>query len=140
MKKLVIYMCLAMLVLAIVPTFAMATTAEKEICNIAMQNPKVTKAKCAIWEDNCLVAIKTEKFANTTEYCNFLKNFEKLVKEKYHIQNIKVTRNPKVMSKLEHFENLDETGRKQEIQKLIEYLLNKPSTLPIRPVKPPMDR
>lgn len=140
MKKFVIYMCLAMLVLAIVPTFAMATTAEKEICNIAMQNPKVTKAKCAIWEGNCLVAIKTEKFTNKTEYCKFVDEFETQIKQKYHIENIKVTRNPKVMSKLEHFESLDETGRKQEIQKLIEYLLNKPMPLPARPLKPPFDR
>ncbi len=140
MKRFVIYLALAMLVLAILPTFAMATTTEKEIANIAMQNPKVTKAKCVIYERNCLVAIQTEKFQSRTEYCNFVEKFEKLVKAKYQIDNIKVTRNPKVMSKLDHFEKLSESERKAEIQKLIEYLLNKPTPLPARPIKPPFDR
>ncbi len=140
MKRFVIYLALAMLVLAILPTFAMATTTEKEIANVAMQNPKVTKAKCVIYERNCLVAIQTEKFQSKTEYSNFVEKFEKLVKAKYQIDNILVTRNPKVMSKLDHFEKLSESERKAEIQKLIEYLLNKPTPLPARPIKPPFDR
>ena len=129
-----------MLVLAILPTFAMATTTEKEIANLAMQNPKVVKAKCVVYERNCLVAIQTEKFQSKTEYCKFVEQFESQVKAKYQIDNILVTRNPKVMSKLDHFEKLSETERNAEIQKLIEYLLNKPTPLPARPIKPPFDR
>ena len=109
MKRFVIYLALAMLVLTILPTFAMATTTEKDIANFAMQNPKVTKAKCVIYERNCLVAIQTEKFQSKTEYSNFVEKFENLVKAKYQIDNIKVTRNPKVMSKLDHFEKLSES-------------------------------
>ena len=129
-----------MLVLAILPTFAMATTTEKEIANLAMQNPKVVKAKCVVYERNCLVAIQTEKFQSKTEYCKFVEQFESQIKAKYQIDNILVTRNPKVMSKLDHFEKLSETERNAEIQKLIEYLLNKPTPLPARPIKPPFDR
>ena len=140
MKKLVIYLALAMLVLAIVPSMAMATTTENEIANLAMQNEKVVKAKCVVYERNCLVAIQTEKFQSKTEYCKFVEQFESQVKAKYQIDNIKVTRNPKVMSKLDHFEKLSESERKAEIQKLIEYLLNKPTPLPARPIKPPFDR
>ena len=140
MKRIVIYFALALLVLAILPTFAMATSTEKEICDIAMQNPKVTKAKCVIYEDNCLVAIKTEKFDTRTEYCEFLQKLETQVQEKYHVENMIVTRNPKVMSKLEHMEKLSEKQRNAEIQKLIEDILNKPMPLPARPIKPPFDR
>ena len=140
MKKLVIYLALAMLVLAIVPSMAMATTTENEIANLAMQNPKVVKAKCVVYERNCLVAIQTEKFQSKTEYCKFVEQFEGQAKAKYQLDNILETRNPKVMSKLDHFEKLSETERNAEIQKLIEYLLNKPTPLPMRPAKPPFDR
>ena len=140
MKKLVIYLALAMLVLAIVPSMAMATTTENEIANLAMQNEKVVKAKCVVYERNCLVAIQTEKFQSKTEYCKFVEQFESQVKAKYQIDNILVTRNPKVMSKLDHFEKLSDSERNAEIQKLIEYLLNKPTPLPARPIKPPFDR
>ena len=50
MKNFVIYLALAMVVLAIVPTMAMATTTEKEIADLAMQNEKVVKAKCVVYE------------------------------------------------------------------------------------------
>ena len=140
MKNFVIYLALAMVVLAIVPTMAMATTTEKEIADLAMQNEKVVKAKCVVYERNCLVAIQTEKFQSRTEYCNFVEQFENQVKSKYQIDNIKVTRNPKVMSKLDHFEKLGDAERTEQIQKLIEYLLNKPMPLPARPLKPPFDR
>ena len=140
MKKLVIYLALAMLVLAIVPSMAMATTTENEIANLAMQNPKVVKAKCVVYERNCLVAIQTEKFQSKTEYCQFVEQFEGQVKAKYQIDNILVTRNPKVMSKLDHLEKLSDSERNAEVQKLIEYLLNKPTPLPARPIKPPFDR
>jgi hypothetical protein len=72
MKNFVIYLALAMIVLAILPTFAMATTTEKEIADLAMQNSKVVNAKCVVYERNCLVAIQTEKFQSKTEYCKFV--------------------------------------------------------------------
>ena len=140
MKKIVIYLALALLVLAVLPTFAMATSAEKEICDIAIRNPKVKKAKCVIYEGNCLVALQTEKFESRTEYCEFLQSFEAQVKQKYHVENIVVTRNPKVMSKLDHLEKLNQNERNAEVQKLIEYIINRPMPLPMRPEKPPMDR
>ena len=140
MKKLVIYLAIALFILALTPTFAMATTREQEICNIAMQNPKVVKAKCIIFERNCLVAIQTEKFTNRTEYSDFLAKFEDQVKAKYQIDNIKVTRSPKVMCKLDQLEKLNENERNAEIQKLIEYLLNKPTPLPAVPIIPPCIR
>lgn len=140
MKKLVIYLAIALFILALIPTFAMATTTEQEICHIAMQNPKVVKAKCIIFERNCLVAIQTEKFTNRTEYCDFLAKFEDQVKAQYQIDNIKVTRSPKVMCKLDQLEKLNENERNAEIQKLIEYLLSKPSPLPAVPIKPPCIR
>ena len=88
MKNFVIYLALAMLVLAIVPTMAMASTTEKEIADLAMQNKKVVKAKCVVYERNCLVAIQTEKFQSRTEYCNFVEQFENQVKAKYFLLQV----------------------------------------------------
>lgn len=135
MKKFVICLAILMLTLIMIPTLALATTTEQEICDLAMQNDKIKKAKCVIYERNCIIAIQTEKFANKTEYCNFVDDLEKQIKEKYQIENVFVTRNPKVMNQLDKFDTLDDSQKQTEIQKLVEHLLNKPMPLPIRPPK-----
>ena len=140
MKKLVIYIVLAILVLAILPTFAMATTTEQQICNIVMQNAKIKKAKCIVHERTCIVAIQAEKFTNKTEYCNYVSDVELQIKEKCQIDNVMITRNPKVMNKLDMFDKLDDTTKQERIKELIEYYLNKPTPLPIYPTKPPCKR
>lgn len=136
MKKIYICLTILLLLLTVAPTFALATTTEREICDIAMQNEKIKKAKCVIYERNCIVAIQTEKFANKTEYCTFVDNFVNQVTEKYQIDNVFVTRNPKIMNQLDKLDELDDTQKQTEIQRLIDNLLNKPMPLPIRPPKP----
>lgn len=136
MKKLVTFFAILLLTLAVAPTFALATTTEQEICDFALQNDKIKKAKCVVYERSCIVAIQTEKFANKTEYCNFVTDFENQVREKYQIDNVFVTRNPKVMNRLDKLDTLDDTQKQEEIQKLIGNFLNKPMPLPIRPPKP----
>lgn len=140
MKKFVICLAILMLTLIMIPTLALATTTEQEICNLAMQNDKIKKAKCVIYERNCIIAIQTEKFANKTEYCSFVDDLKNQIKEKYQIENIFVTRNPKVMNQLDKFDTLDDSQKQTEIQKLVEHLLNKPMPLPIHPPKPIRDR
>lgn len=136
MKKLVTFLVILLLVLAVVPTLAIATTTEQEICDIVLKNDKIKKAKCVVYERSCIVAIQTEKFANKTEYCNFVTDFENQVREKYQIDNVFVTRNPKVMNRLDKLDTLDDTQKQAEIQKLVEHLLNKPTPLPVRPPRP----
>lgn len=141
MKKLVIYACLALLVaVAVLPTFATATTTEQQICDIVMQHPNIKKAKCIVYERNCIVAIQAEKFTNKTEYCSFVSDMETQIKEQCQIDNVKITRNPKVMSKIDTFDKLDDTTKQEQIKELIEYFLNKPTPLPMYPAKPPMCR
>ena len=116
MKKLVIYACLALLVaVAILPTVAMANTTEEQICEIVTQHPNIKKAKCIVYERNCIVAIQAEKFTNKTEYCNFVSEIESKIKQNCQIDSVKITRNPKVMSKIDWFESLDENAKKAEI-------------------------
>lgn len=136
MKKFVTFLTILLLALAVAPTLAVATTTEQKICDIALQNDKIKRAKCVVYERSCIVAIQTEKFANKTEYCNFVEGFENQVKENYQIDNVFVTRNPKVMSRLDKLDKLDDTQKRAEIQKLVEHILNKPMPLPARPQKP----
>ncbi len=136
MKKIVICLAILMLTFIMVPTLALATTTEQEICDLATQNDKIKKTKCVIYERNCIIAIQTEKFANKTEYCNFVDDLENQIQEKYQIENVFVTRNPKVMNQLDKLDALDDTQKQTEIQKLVEHLLNKPVPLPIHPPKP----
>lgn len=136
MKKIVTFLTILLLVLAVAPTLAVATTTEQEICDIALQNDKIKRAKCVVYERSCIVAIQTEKFANKTEYCNFVEDFENQVRGKYQIDNVFVTRNPKVMSHLDKLDELEDTQKQAEIQKLVEHILNKPMPLPARPPMP----
>lgn len=140
MKKFVICLAILLFMFIMIPTLALATTTEQEICDLAMQNDKIKKAKCVIYERNCIIAIQTEKFANKTEYCSFVDDLENQIKEKYQIENVFVTRNPKVMNQLDKFDTLDDSQKQTEIQKLVEHLLNKPMPLPIHPPKPIRDR
>ena len=79
MKKTVISLLFLLIVVATLPFVAHAsTTQEKEIINFVSQKDKVTKAQCVVYENNCVVAVKTEKFSTKTDYRQFK---EKLVQE-----------------------------------------------------------
>lgn len=126
MKKVIIIGLLIMtLTMLFVSAYAFAETTEQQICSIAMQNEKVKAAKCLVYERNCVIAIKTEKFTTKTEYEQYLKKLTDEIKTKFEIDNVCVTRNPKIMKKIEMLEKLDEDKRNKLIQEIIDRELNK---------------
>ncbi len=135
MKKLLIFLSISLICIALLPTFAMATTTEQDIENLATTEQKVLRAKCIIFERNCLIAIQTEKFATKSEYKEYTEQLKNIIKEKYQIDNVGITRNPKLMKEMEMLQLLDEQQRSEQIQQIIERYLNHPMPLPY--IKPP---
>ena len=75
MKKTVISLLFLLIVVATLPFVAHAsTTQEKEIINFVSQKDKVTKAQCVVYENNCVVAVKTENFPQKRIIANLRKN------------------------------------------------------------------
>lgn len=125
MKKVIIAV-LVMVTLALsVAQIAAATTLEDQICEIATQNAKVTEAKCIVYECCCIIAIKTEKFTTKSQYDNYLEDITNTIKEKFDVEHVFVTRNPKVMKQIENLSTLNEDERDDAIKQLIEDVLHR---------------
>ena len=126
MKKIILaIVIIATLCTAFTATCAVGQTAEEKICEIAKSNDKILEAKCIVYQRNCLVAIKTEKFVTRSEYDLYLANVRQQVTSECEIDNVYVTRSPKVMKKLSELEKLNDKQRQQAIQEIIEKELNK---------------
>lgn len=125
MKKLVLALLVVLTIALSVAPIAVATTCEEEICEIAKQNKKVTDAKCIVYERCCIVAIKTEKFTTKSQYDKYLEEVTNVIKEKFEVDHVFVTRNPKVMKQIETLSELDENERDDAIRQLIEDVLHR---------------
>ena len=136
MKKIILAIVIsATLCTAFTATCAVGQTAEEKICEIAKSNDKILEAKCIVYQRNCLVAIKTEKFVTRSEYDLYLANVRQQVTSECEIDNVYVTRSPKVMKKLSELEKLNDKQRQQAIQEIIEKELNK-GLPPIKDIMP----
>lgn len=138
MKKIFLLgIIIAMLTAMLVSAFAFADTmtTEQQICELATQNERVLTAKCLVYERHCIVAIKTEKFATKTDYEQYVDELTNEIKSKFEVDNVIVTRNPKVMHKLTMLEKLDGDKRDKLIKEIIERELNK-DNLPLKPIMP----
>ena len=126
---------IALVVAVFVPVAAFAsTTQETEIADYVKKQDKVVDAKCLTCDNNCIVAIKTEKFLNKTEYDSFKKNLEEQLAGKYDFDHIIVTRNPKAMHAIEEISKLSESEREQAVKDFVEKLISKqPRKLPLEP-------
>lgn len=123
MKKFALaLMALLCMALACTPV-ALASDCEQRICQLATANPKVTDAKCIVYERTAVVAIRTEKFSTRTQYEEFVKEFSTQVKAECEVDRVLVTRNPKVMKQLEQLSNLSDEQREEVIQQLLQELL-----------------
>lgn len=138
MKK-IILLCIFIAIMTTLLTsgFALAdaNSTERQICELATQNEKVIDAKCLVYERNCLIAIKTEKFSTKTDYEQYVNDLTNEIKTKYEIDEVYVTRNPKVMHKLAILEKLDGDKRDKLIKEIIERELNKDNQ-PLKPIMP----
>ena len=136
MKKIILaIMIIATLCTAFTATCAVGQTAEEKICEIAKSNDKILDAKCIVYQRTCLVAIKTEKFVTRSEYDLYLANVRQQITSECEIDNVYVTRSPKVMKKLSELEKLNDKQRQQAIQEIIEIELNK-GLPPIKDIMP----
>ena len=136
MKKIILAMMIILtLCTAFTATCAVGQTAEEKICEIAKSNDKILDAKCIVYQRTCLVAIKTEKFVTRSEYDLYLANVRQQITSECEIDNVYVTRSPKVMKKLSELEKLNDKQRQQAIQEIIEKELNK-GLPPIKDIMP----
>ena len=135
MKKILLALLIVVAVALSIGQLAFAQTAcEQKICEFAKTNEKVKDAKCIIYERYCVVAIKTEQFTQKSDYENYVKELVEKVKADCEVEQVFVTRNPKVMKQIEELSKLDEQQRDQAIQKLIEEVIrHKPHIKPMLP-------
>lgn len=131
MKK-IITVVLLVLLLAFTASVAYAQETETQITELAKANEKVIKAVCIVYQRNCIVAIQTEKFATRSEYDAYRKNLTEQIKKNYQIDNVYITRNPKIMAKMEQLSVLSEDERNKAIEEIINNEL--------RRFKPPFDK
>lgn len=124
MKKIVLCLLIAATLALTIGQVAFAQTCEDEICQFVKQNEKVIDAKCIVYQRCCVIAIKTEKFTTKSQYTEFLDKISAKIKTDYQVDNVFVTRNPKVMKQIENLANLDETQRENAIAKIVDDVLH----------------
>ena len=121
MKKLILFALLTVILALSIGQVAFAETCcEEKICKLATENDKVTEAQCVIYERCCIVAIKTEKFTSKNEYEEYVKELTEKVKAECEVDHVFVTRNPKVMTQIQHLANKTEAEREEIIKQLLD--------------------
>lgn len=101
-----------------------ATDIERQIENIATTNEKVTYAKCIVYCNTAVIAIKTEKFTTRSEYEDYTESVKEQIENNFGIDNVIITRSPKIMHELEKLESMSEKERTKYIERLIDMLTN----------------
>ena len=135
MKKVILsILALILTVSVLAPVAAYAsTTQETEITAFVKKQDKVTDANCLVYENNCIVAIKTEKFVSKSDYDQFRDNLKKQLESKYDFEHLVITRSPKAMHAIEEISKLSESEREQAIKDFINKFT------PKHPVRPPIE-
>lgn len=131
MKKLIIALSLALVTALAFTTVAFAQSqTEEEIEQLALQNDKVQRAECLIYNNNCVIAVKTEKFTTQSQYQQYVDQLVEQVKSTYKLNIVFVTRNPKVMHEIVRLETLPEAERNAEIEKLLDIMQQRKPIFP----------
>ncbi len=124
MKKIVVALLAVLaLVLAIAPTALAETECEKRICELAQSDERIKQAQCLVHERTAIVAIQTEKFSTKSQYDGYVKKLTDAVKSECEVDNVFVTRNPKIMKQIAELSKLNEDQRDGAIQKIIEEVM-----------------
>lgn len=134
MKKILLILTTVLVVVALVPVAAYASEKqEKQVSDFVTKQDKVLAAKTLVYDNNCVVAIKTEKFLNKTEYDQFKENLIKKLSDKFDFEYIIVTRSPKAMHAIEEISKLSSSEREAAVKKFLEMLSSRHPTTPIEP-------
>ena len=99
---------------------AAATTQEKEIAKIAQSNEKVITAICMVYQRTCVIALQTEKFTDKSGYDKFCAELENEIMQKYNLDKVIISRNPKIMHAISKIEKMSESEREEAIEKILE--------------------
>lgn len=139
MKKIIaiVGLCI-MLACCITVGAAFAKTSEERITELAKQHDKVVEAQCVVYNRTCLIALKTEKFSTKSDYDKFVEELRQKIENECEIDLVFVTRSPKAMHAITQLNKLDETERKEAIEKLIERELNRRDHGGSKPIQPRM--
>lgn len=134
-KVLMSIVTLTLAIAVLVPAAAYAsTTEETAVCDFVKKQDKVVDAKCLTYENNCIVAIKTEKFLSKSEYDQFKENLKQQLTDKYNFENVIITRNPKAMHAIQEISKLSNSEREKAAKDFLEKLTSpRPDKLPIQP-------
>lgn len=126
MKKTILSVLAILAIVVLVPVAAYASTSqETEISKYVENHDKIVTAKCLVYENNCIVAIKTEKFLNKSEYDQYKENLKQELEDKFDFDHIIVTRSPKAMHAIEKMADMSESEREETIKDLIKKLTSK---------------
>ena len=131
MKKAILSILTVILaVVALAPVAAYATTQETDVCDFVKEQDKIVDAKCLVYENNCIVAIKTEKFLNKTEYDKFKEDLKQKLEDEFDFDHIVITRSPKLMHAVEEISKMSEKEREQAVKEFFENIKNNHSHRP----------
>lgn len=126
MKKILFALALILSITVLLPCMANAATkTESEIAELVKSNDKICEAKCVVYENACVVAIKTEKFLSKNEYDKFKEQLQTELCEKFNLGAIVITRNPKAMHAISEIEKMSEKEREAAIEKFVDFELNR---------------
>lgn len=126
MKKYLFAIALLLTIISVLPCIANADTkTENEIAELVKSKDKICDAKCIIYENACVVAIKTEKFVSKNEYDKFKEELETELCKKFNLSAIVITRSPKAMHTIGEIEKMTEKEREAAVEKFIDFELNR---------------
>ncbi len=135
MRKFLFAIALLLTITAVLPCMANAANkTENEIAQLVKNKEKICDAKCVVYENACVVAIKTEKFLSKNEYDKFKEQLAAELCKKFNLSAIVVTRSPKAMHAISEIEKMSEKEREIAIEKFVDFELNrKPHNPRIQP-------
>ncbi len=134
MKKICLAFVLILAMAVLVPVAAQAATdQETKICALVKEKDKIVDAQCVVYERNCVIAIKTEKFTSKTNYDEFRTKLEREIAEKFDLDKVLITRSPKVMHTITQLEKMSDAEREATIQKFLDKLFHRDQQPGIKP-------
>lgn len=133
MKKFLAILVVACCLYAATATFVAtaSTDVELSVAEIAKKDQRVVAAIAVVECRTCVVALQTKGFATRSSYNEFAQTLSEEIKEKFEIDNVYISRSPKVMMIARQIANADKTERQQIIERLLKQLANCPTTLPM---------
>lgn len=108
-----------------------STETELSIASLAKEDSRVVCAVAVVEKRICVVALQTKGFASKSQYDKFTAELTKKIADNFEIDNVYISRNPKVMIVAKQIAQANLSQRQQIIEQLVKQLSNYPTTLPM---------